>query len=368
MALDFREVFARHWKAYFKLHGARIPAAHRQAAEAILACRTPALGGNLYRCENCGDPHFAYHSCNHRLCPLCGQESARDWAHAQKAKLLPVPYSLVTFTVPQTLRELFRAHQQLCYALLFECSAKALQELAAEPKYLGASLGFVSVLQTWSRQLIYHPHIHIIVPEGGLTPSGGWVRSKYPEYFLPVAKLSIKMRILMEKACQRKAPELYASVPRSVWRENWNTQIEAGGNGQHAIEYLGRYVSQSALSANQIVAEDGRSVKLLYTESKTGLRKTLPLDGCEFIRRFLQHVLPTGFKRVRYYGWLSPAAHRRFARIQALLDWKPAITQRQDKPEPPQCRVCGKALILVTTWKRGRAPPPIVDISKPLYA
>ena len=368
MALDFREVFARHWTAYFQRHGARIPAEHLRAAEAILACRTAVLGGNLYRCEDCGRSHFAYHSCNHRLCPMCGQENARDWAHRQKAKLLPVPYSLVTFTVPEGLRLLFRSHQELCYRLLYQCSANALQELAAESKYLGASLGFVSILHTWTRQLIYHPHIHVIVPQGGLTPTGGWVRSKDPGYFLPVRKLSIKMRIAMESAFEKEAPDLHAAIDPALWRENWNTHIAPVGNGEHAIDYLSRYVSQTALSANRILADDGKHVTLVYTDSQTGARKTLRLEGGEFIRRFLQHVLPSGFKRIRYYGWLSPAAHKRFDRIQALLDWKPVIAPREDKPPPPHCKVCDKPLILVDTWHRGRAPPSIAIIAQPLYA
>lgn len=367
-SLDFQEVFARHWRPYAARHGARIPRVHREAARAILQCRTPALGGSLYLCEDCGKPHYTPHSCHHRSCPLCGYQDAIDWAEKQKAKLVPVPHSMVTFTVPEELREVMRSNQKLCFDLLFQCSSKALQELAADPHYLGGSLGMIGVLHTWTRQLIYHPHIHYIVPQGGLSPSGAWVRGKDPSYFLHVGKLSIKMRVLMQEAMKVADCKLYDSIPTAVWYLNWNVNISAAGQGEHAIEYLSRYVSQTALSKKRILADDGRYVTIQYTDSKTGKRLPLKLTSNEFIRRFLQHVLPKKFKRIRYYGWLSPAAHRRLQRIRALLDWNPALDLDPTEPRPaPVCHECEGNLIYTGGWRYGRAPPHLEKIAIPLY-
>lgn len=365
MSLDFKEVFARHWRAYEARFGARIPEFHRRAAEAILACGTAAMGGSLYRCEDCGQYHFIYHSCNHRNCPLCGHQAGLEWAEKWKAKLIPdVPYHFITFTVPASLRRVFRSNQELCYKLLFQCSAQALQELAAEPKYLGASLGFLSVLHTWTRQLEYHPHIHVIVPQGGLTQDGAWVRAKDPNFFLPVKRLSIKMRILMQKAMREADPMLYQTIPCEVWRESWNTYSKPVGTGTHVIEYLSRYVSRTAVGKHAIVADDGQRVTLQYKESGTGLTKLLVLTGLEFVRRFLQHVLPKGFRRVRAYGWLSPAAHKRFARIQALLDWKPA--RLPEEVREILCRHCEGVLEWLEHWHPGRPPPYHWEVAIPI--
>lgn len=356
MSLDFKEVFARHWRAYDARFGQRIPQSHRRAAEAILACGTAALGGALYQCAECQTYHFAYHSCNHRNCPLCGHQSALDWAAQWRAKLMPeVPYHFITFTIPQKLRRTFRSHQELCYKLLFQCSAQALQELAAEPKYLGASLGLLGVLHTWTRQLEYHPHIHYIVPQGGLTPQGAWVRAKDPNYFLPVKRLSIKMRCLLQQAMREADPKLYHSIPRSVWYECWNTYSKPVGSGAHVIDYLSRYVSRTAMGKNAIMADDGHRVIIRYKDSGTGKTQYLRLEGREWLRRFLQHVLPKGFRRVRVYGWLSPAAHKRFARIQTLLDWKPAVLAETEREI--LCKHCEGVLDWVEHWHPGRPPP-----------
>ena len=365
MSLPFREVFARYWADYDALYGDRIPETHRRAAEAILACGTAELGGSLYRCEDCGLFHFAYHSCNHRNCPQCGHQAGLDWAEKQKNRLIPdIPYHFITFTVPESLRRVFRSNQELCYKLLFQCSAQALQEVAAIDRHLGGSLGFLGILHTWTRQLEYHPHIHYIVPQAGLTPDGGWVRAKDPEFFLPVRHLSVKMRILMQRALQAADPALYASIPKAVWRENWYTYSKPVGSGEHVIEYLSRYVTRTALGKNAIIADDGKYVTISYIDSKTGEKKSLRLTGIEFIRRFLQHVLPKGFRRIRTYGWLSPAAHKRFNRIQAILDWTPQKVDQEKRPI--LCKQCEGVLEWLFHWHPGRGPPAELGCAIPL--
>jgi hypothetical protein len=364
----FREVFARHWRRYHAAHGARVPRTHLRAAQAILDCHTAALGGSLYACADCGQRHYAHHSCNHRNCPGCGAGDAIAWADRQQGKLLPeVPYSMVTFTVPEGLRRTFRSNQELCYRLLFKASAGALQEVAAMRKHLGAQLGMTGVLHTWTRQMEYHPHIHYIIAQGGLTPAGGWARSKTPKYFLPVKLLATKTRIALQAALGKEDPTLYATIPAAEWHKTWNVHISAAGNGTHAVGYLSRYVNQTALSRKRILSDDGGHVTISYTESGSGKKKPLRLPGGEFVRRFLQHVLPKGFKRVRHFGWSSPAAHKKLARIRALLDWHPPTLDATTEPHAPSCKRCEGQLTLVTTWKRGRAPPMLKRQAIPLH-
>ena len=364
---EFREVFARHWRRYHAAHGARMPRAHLRAAQAILDCHTAALGGSLYACADCGQKHYSHHSCNHRNCPQCGYGDALEWAARQEEKLLPgIPYSLVTFTVPGALRRTFRSNQELCYRLLFKASAAALQEVAGKKKHLGAQLGMTGVLHTWTRQMEYHPHIHYIVAQGGLIPTGGWARSRAPNYFLPVKQLSAQVRTNLRRALEQEDPQLYKTIPTPQWHKGWNVHISAAGNGAHAITYLSRYVNQTALSRKRILADDRQHVTIGYTESGTGEKKAMRLTGHEFIRRFLQHVLPKGFKRLRHYGWSSPAAHKKLTRIRALLDWR-APELAESEPYAPTCRKCAGALVLVTSWKRGRAPPQARLQSIPLH-
>ena len=369
----FRDVFARYWALYEAQYGQRIPGEHRAAARAIFHCRTPVMGGSLYRCNDCGSMHYACHGCNHRNCPQCGYQDGLDWAARQKEKLLPVPYSMVTFTVPETLRRLFRSNQKICYDLLLKCSAEALKSLCLEPLHLGAEVGFISVLHTWTRQMEYHPHVHCIVPMGGLTKDGNWRRCKDPGYFLPVKALSARMRKAMRETMRVEHPDLYRKIPNTVWREAWVTHIAAMNKGDHAIDYLSRYVSQSALSKNRILHDDGENVMIGYTESGTGAKKTMRLNGLEFIRRFLQHVLPGGFKRIRNYGWLSAAAHRKFDRIRKLLNCQPVengAEQNDSSGEESQnwsCRRCGGDLQPFRIWDRGRAPPELMEVSLSLH-
>ena len=193
--IELAEVLARHWPAYERQHGTKLLPSHRAAVRAIVSCRTPSLGGQTYRCGDCGHTHFAYHSCGHRACPKCGQADADAWLARQQTRLLPgVPYFLVTFTVPEQWRALIRSHQKELYAALFRESAATLQEVAANPKHLGAELGMLGVLHTWSRQLIFHPHLHYIVAGAGLSADGlRWQRVKSAVFLLPEKVLALSL-------------------------------------------------------------------------------------------------------------------------------------------------------------------------------
>jgi len=350
--VSLAEIFRRHWPACARTFGNALPPAQRRAVAAILSCRTPQRGGQLFRCE-CGALHYAYHSCGHRACHQCGQGAARAWAQRQELKLLPVPYFLVTFTVPEELRAIIRAHPKKLYPALFAHSAGALHDVARTK--LGIELGCTGVLHTWTRQLSYHPHLHYLVPGGGLTPDGlRWKRVNDPEFFLPTRVLAARFRNQLRQGLERQHPEL--PIPARAWQQKWVVDVQPVGRGTTALRYLAAYVQKTALSASRLLACDEHTVTFTYQERATGQTKTLSLSGQEFLRRFLQHVLPTGFQRVRHFGWLSPAARKRWARIQALLDWKPAAApQTSAALSWPCCPRCQKPMRLLGTLAR---PPP----------
>ena len=350
------EILRRHWPAYAALFGNKIPAAHRAAVAAILSCRTPARGGQLYRCD-CGQTQYAYHSCGHRACNQCGQGAAAAWTQRQQTKLLPVPYFLVTFTVPEQLRRLIRTHQQIFYGLLFAESAGALADVAANPKHLGAALGFLGVLHTWTRQLEYHPHIHYLVPGGGLSPDGlRWMDVRNPEFFVPQAVLAARFRNRLRQRLQAEHPDLLRQIPARVGKMSWVVDVQPAGRGATALNYLAAYIYKTALSSSRLLACDDRIVTFQYRDRASAQNKVCRLSGQEFLRRFLQHVLPRSFQRVRTFGWLSAAATVRFRRVQALLDWKSPPLQLTVAPPPLLCPCCQKPMRLVGTLPRS---PPI---------
>jgi len=353
--ITLAEVLRRHWPAYARRFGAKLLPSHRHAVRAILQCRTPALGGQLYRCD-CGRFEFAYHSCNHRACPRCGHADATAWLARQRQKLLPVPYYLVTFTVPAQLRALIRSHQKPLYRALLRESAHAVQDVARTHKDFGAQIGLLAVLQTWARDLHYHPHVHCVVPAGGLSANGlRWVRPKHPDYFLPQAALAQRFRTRFQTVVQRECPQAFAQIPAAVWRMDWVADVQPVGSGEPALKYLAAYVYRTAFSAERIVADDGQHVTFTYRDGNTGALRSLRLPAERFLHRFLQHVLPRGFQRVRYFGWLAPAAQARWERVRALLDWQPPSLVLPSPLPPPLCPCCQKPMVLVGPLPR--APP-----------
>lgn len=361
---------------YLAAFGPAMPGRQQQVLHKILRCRTPALGGQLFECPDCPGFHYRYHSCNDRHCPQCGQTDADDWLQRQRARLLlPVPYFLVTFTVPQELRALIRSNPQMGLDLLFATSARALQELAANPRRLGAQLGMLGVLHTWSRTLIFHPHIHYLVPGGGLSPDGRrWVPTR-KKFLLPVKPLGAHLRTLFKERLIKEHPDLFQQVPAKVWKRHWNVDSRPAGSGENALRYLSRYVFKTATSNRQVAQlPDGR-LRWSYRQSSTGQLTSLALQPMEFLRRFLQHTLPKGFARVRTFGWLHPAAKVRLNRVRALLGQAPKLTSAEEHtwnpppdpewettppqpstptPQPVLCPHCQKAMRLVGSWHPGR--------------
>ena len=354
--IPLAEVFRRHWPAYEKKFASRLPPSHRAAVAAILSCRTPQRGGQLYRCD-CGQIHYAYHSCNHRACPQCGHSDATQWIARQQVKLLPVPYFLVTFTVPEGLRAVIRSHQKIFYARLFSQSAATLQEIAANPRHLGAEPGMLGVLHTWSRQLIYHPHLHYIIAGAGLSADQlRWIRVKNPDYFLPTRVLARRFRNRLRHVLQREHPQIHSQIPGACWRQDWVVDVQPVGSGQGALKYLSAYVHRTALSSQRLIRDQAGQITFNYRDSPSGQTRLATVSAQEFLRRFLQHVLPRGFQRVRYFGWWSAAAKQKWQRILALLDWQPPPPQPSTlNPQPVLCPQCQQPMRCV--GRLARAPP-----------
>jgi hypothetical protein len=349
------EILRRHWPAYRAKFGNAIPPVHRAAVKAILSCRTPNRGGHVFVCD-CGAFQFAYHSCGHRACNQCGQADAKAWAQRQETKLLPVPYFLVTFTVPEQLRTAIRTHAKELYGALFRESAGALHDAALSK--LGIQLGFTGVLHTWTRQLLFHPHVHYLVPGGGLTPNGlRWKRVPDPQFLLPTRLLAARFKNRLRQWLEVEHQEVLKQIPARAWRTDWVVDVQPVGRGQAALRYLAAYVQKTALSPARLVACDEATVTFTHQERDTGQTRALRLSGQEFLRRFLQHVLPTGFQRVRHFGWLSPAAKTRWQRLHALLDCKPAVPPTTPVAPcwVPVCARCQKPMRLLGTLAR---PPP----------
>jgi len=311
------EVFRQHGAAYRQKYGRRMPPSHQQAMRAIERCRTEALGGHVYQCPDCGEVQYRYHSCRNRHCPQCQQGAAQKWLEKQKDLLLPTPYFMLTFTLPEGLRQVARRHQKLFYNLLFRASAAATQKLAQDPRFIGGQVGTVGVLHTWGRMLTYHPHVHYLVPAGGVGKDGNWLPARNA-FLLPVKALAKIFRAKFRQALRKS--DCYDEIPAKVWRQPWVVDCKAVVDGASALKYLAPYIFRVAISNQRILKVSNTHVTFRYRSTKTGKIKTCTVSAEEFIRRFLQHVLPKGFVRVRYYGFFSPGLRTRLASLRTQLD------------------------------------------------
>ena len=357
--VELAEIFRLHGPEYRAKFSNRMLPSHRRAMQDIENCRTESLGGQLYFCSQCQEQRYSYHSCKNRHCPKCQNDQANDWLKAQQSLLLPVTHFLVTFTLPDELRALARSHQKPIYNLLFRASAAALLQLAQDPRFVGGRLGMVGLLHTWTRQLLYHPHVHYIVTGGGLTDKGRWVSSR-KDFLVPVKALSRIFRAKFRD--ELKKTELFAHVRAPVWQKDWVVHSEPVGSGEAAFKYLAPYIFRVAISNYRILRLEHGAVSFSYKESATDQVKSCTVTAQEFIRRFLQHVLPNRFVKVRYYGLLSPAQRRLLQKARQLLSATTGKLKREDlkttQPRPlPSCPHCGGLLTLLGPLApRGRAP------------
>jgi ssDNA-binding Zn-finger/Zn-ribbon topoisomerase 1 len=316
--VEMADIFVRHGPDYRARFADRMPRSHLKAMRAIEQCRTEALGGKVFGCPDCGEWRYSYHSCRNRHCPKCQNGETTEWLEKLSHLLLPVPYFFTTFTLPEELRSIARKKQKTVYDLIFRASAEALKELALDPRHLGGSTGFMGIIHTWARDLAYHPHVHYIVPGGGLSPDGErWLPTRNPEFLVPEKPLAILFRAKVRDALKRA--KLLAIVPSSVWRKDWVVNIKRVGTGETALKYLAPYVFRVAISNRRIESLENGRVTFRFKDSESGEWKRMSLDAEEFIRRFLQHVLPNRFVKVRYYGFMSQRNRDKLEKIRKLL-------------------------------------------------
>lgn len=359
---EVQDIFEEYTDAFRQSH--ILPPIQHKAINAILNCRTSRLGGHTDTCPDCGYQKPSYNSCRNRHCPKCQTLSKERWIDAQKVCLLNVGYFHVVFTVPQELNAIIYKNQRDCYNLLFRCVAETLQELAGNPKYLGAQIGFTSVLHTWGQNLCFHPHIHCIVPAGGLTDLGQWKHSR-KKFFLPVRVLSRKFRGKFLSMLKCELPQIDQRLLSQCYEKEWVVYCKPPfHNTACVVEYLGRYTHRVAISNNRIISMENGNVTFKWRDYRDGSRwKLMTLSANEFIRRFLMHILPQGFTKIRHYGFLSSRGKQKKLRICKTQTGTTPVPKEKLSAEmliqkligrkPSQCPQCG----CITLLRTGLSPP-----------
>ncbi|HEX9704750.1 MAG TPA: IS91 family transposase [Gemmatimonadales bacterium] len=384
-SVELADIVRRAGPAYARAHAGQLLPSHRRAMHDIVQCRTAALGGSLYKCDDCGTLEYRYHSCRNRHCPKCQEERAQAWLGRTRARLLPCEHYLLTFTLPAQLRPVARSNQKVVYATLLREAAATVQKLAGDRQWIGGTPGMLAVLHTWSRTLAYHPHAHLLVTAGGLSSDGtAWIKPAHPRFFAPGYMLSEIFRAKMRAALVRAG--LDSDIDPTVWTRRWTVHVQQIGTGDHAVRYLARYVYRVALSNHALESFTHGRVTFSYTHSRARAVKHLELPVDAFLGRFLQHVLPRGFTKIRSYGLLSPGRRPALERARHLLQLHapPAaptsvstnatipdhstdhsttsadVDTRADTADTsaPRCPVCQHGhLRFVDRFQRSRAPP-----------
>lgn len=312
------------------------------------------MGGRVFLCPTCRREHFAYHSCNHKACAQCGRAATAKWIQRQFGKQLRAPYFLVTFTVPSELRELFFGPASAqAYSSLFSAAWAALSQKLATAKGFRAEVsGAIAVLHTWTQQLSFHPHLHLLVPGAGLDASGRVTQVRKPKFLVHLALLQAAFR----QEFRQRLNALGRGVDPAVWRKSWGVHIQACGEGGSAVKYLGAYVSRTAISDRRMVSVTPTHVTFRWKDrSKGALLQKQTLTGMEFARRYLRHVVPRGLRSVRYYGYCHPAAVRHRQRIEAALGLAHPHMKAGENPAPvPVCPQCDSPLRLSRILPRSR--------------
>lgn len=363
--ITLADIFRCFAGVYLQQFSANIPSIHQKAIRDMIRCRTPAAGGKVFYCQDCRQYQFSYHSCGNRHCNNCQHDRAQKWLKDHTAKLLPVPYFLLTFTLHPNLRTLARSHQKRFYDLLFGCAAAALQKLAEDFKYLGGKIGMMGILHTWGRDLSFHPHVHFLMPGIAYFEEADALLHANENFLLPVKALSKIFKAKFRDALKKESHEIFREIESQTWKDQWIVHCENVGRGQTALKYLATYVFGVAIIDNRILEMDNETLIFKYRDSQTGQWKIMKLHALEFIRRFLQHVLPRGFQKVRYYGFLATRNKKLLSRIRTLLN-------REDRhPSPPQnsddkdrsfrCPLCNQPMIFISEIFPGmpwpHAPP-----------
>ncbi|WP_052507113.1 IS91 family transposase [Desulfonatronovibrio magnus] len=301
-----------------------LPRNHRKVIQSIIDCRSGRLGKTIYQCQDCGQVQVISQSCGNRHCPVCQYHKSQQWLQKQLERMLSGQYFMITFTIPEQLRSFIRCHQDKGYSAMFTASSQSLKRLAGDPKYIGAQLiGFTGILHTWGRQLNYHPHIHYLVPGGRLSADRKTWMASNNGFFVPVKALSKIYKALFKE--QMSKAELLTEINPDAWTIDWNVNSQAVGDGRTALKYLAPYVFRVAIGKSRIVNVQNRTVTFTCKQHGSNRIRTMVLNVLEFMRRFLQHVLPSGFMKVRHYGFMNASCKIKISDIQALIstdDWE----------------------------------------------
>ncbi len=380
-ALELADIFRIHGPAYLATFGAALSAGQKKALRDIAVCRTAALGGHVEQCDRCGHRTIAYCSCRNRHCPKCQSAARAAWLEQRATELLPVGYFHIVFTLPQMIAPLALQNQRIVYGILFRAAAETLMEIAADPKHLGARIGFLAMLHTWGQNLHHHPHLHCVVPGGGIAPDRSrWIACR-PQFLLPVKVLSRLFRAKFANYLRRAFDHIELSFHGKLqllaqkqnfvtWlnrivQSEWVVYAKPPFGGPHQVlKYLARYTHRVAIANQRLLAlQDGRVSFRWKDYTRTGQPAVMTLQATEFIRRFLLHVLPRGFVKIRHFGFLANRRREDNIRLcRTLLDAQSpnvhdAAVTKQEQPNPPDlCPLCNE----------GRMRP--VEILLPLAA
>jgi hypothetical protein len=396
--LEVADIFRRYGEAYREQHGASLSTAQRRVMTAIEVCRTAALGGHLERCDCCSHERPCYDSCRDRHCPKCQSLARAQWIEKRTSEVLQTHYFHVVFTIPEEIASIAYQNKDLVYGILFRATAETLSTIAADPKHLGAEIGFFAVLHTWGQALLHHPHLHCVVPGGGISPDGTrWISCR-PNFFLPVRVLSSLFRRLFLTYLQQafdagklqffssleslQNPDTFSCHLNLVRHAKWVVYAKPPFAGpRQVVDYVGRYTHRVAISNHRLVDIEDGQVKFNWRDYRdNNQQKTMTLSADEFIRRFLLHVLPSGFHRIRYYGFLGNR-HRKekLERCRQLLGMAPPKESSAELAPPEdyrdryerltgcslrECPVCHRGhMITVKALPKVRSSPAIQDTS-----
>jgi hypothetical protein len=363
--LEVADILRACGSNFLERHGSHLASQHRKVMDAIVRCRTAALGGHRDRCSGCGHQAISYNSCRNRHCPKCQGNARARWLAARSAELLPVPYFHIVFTLPHELSALVLQNKRLLYDLLFRASAATLLEVACDPKHLGAEIGLLSVLHTWGQNLQHHPHVHCVVPGGGLALDGSrWIVAS-SRFFLPVRVLSrvfrgkvtaeLKQLLLQGKLefhgslQELAAPERFQRFLRQLFMKDWVVYAKPPfGGAEHVLQYLARYTHRVAISNHRLVSFKDDRVSFRWKDYAAGSKhKVMTISADEFLRRFLIHVLPKGLVRIRHFG-LFANRKRSASLLRCRFLLNAAAPPQQPAPTAQiKCPLCSKPMLVV---------------------
>lgn len=351
-----QKIFQIYAQQYLALYGDRMPQLHKKTIQDIIECRSGSFGTILYACHDCRTIQPIPCCCGNRHCPTCQQNKSDQWLQKQMENLLPSHYFLLTITLPQGLRDVSRSHQRIIYKAMFSCAHEALKKLAKDKRYVGSNrIGYLAVLHTWGSMLQYHPHIHMVIPGGAVSEKADQWLSSRQDLFVYTKPLAIVFKAKFRDAMKRA--KLFNKIDPGIWKQEWVVDSRYTGKGQNSLKYLARYVFRVAISNNRIKSIENNVIKFTYKDRERKTWKTMSLEPMEFIRRFLQHVLPKGFMKIRHYGFLNPNSPFSIEKLRELISLTHNVIADISTPIPKfvkhviKCACCGNPLRYIAFLK-----------------